>query len=338
MFKVELLVDDGGEVFQDSEGEPYDRTIDFKVEERDDEWKPLNFTSPSALVHHVIDAAKSHCQRLNFNAETYHLRVNAQVEQFEVAFEVGVDEPQTTDPALESKEDLKPLLLSFSHKGRPFDKEQRRMSKLDSFLAQLAWPSAAPASPEHEVEVEVEMEGAAEMVGGNGGTTNNKRREEERTTDTERRVRTRTTTDESLSNLAQVAAAAAAAADGAVLTSDLDDESEIQDAAGKVEVAEAAQNKRLAEMDQAYQRFRTQKDAESRASMERAIAALLAAQSALALSKEKKAKIESAVSKQKQRRLAEENVAELRQRLAVAEADLATRREEEKAAKEQLDC
>ena len=43
MFKVELLVDDGGEVFQDSEGEPYDRTIDFKVEERDDEWKPLNF-------------------------------------------------------------------------------------------------------------------------------------------------------------------------------------------------------------------------------------------------------------------------------------------------------
>ena len=77
-----------------------------------------------------------------------------------------------------------------------------------------------------------------------------------------------------------------------MLTSDLDDESEIQDAAGKVEVAEAAQNKRLAEMDQAYQRFRTQKDAESRASLERAIAALLAAQSALALSKEKKAKIE----------------------------------------------
>ena len=26
-------------------------------EERDDEWKPLNFTSPGALVHHVIDAA-----------------------------------------------------------------------------------------------------------------------------------------------------------------------------------------------------------------------------------------------------------------------------------------
>ena len=174
-FTARPLHDDGG-------GQ-YDESIECNMLGRNDtplqpladdqqEWSPLAFSSLADGVNHVLDSAKIHCQRVNFDAKVRNLLVGGHVPEAKVRFSVGLVKPKRSVAALKSKDEHEANVTKFIIDGRELSNKERRKKMLQTLLARELAPSAGvPADldsggqqeeQETEDEVEVEVEEADE--------------------------------------------------------------------------------------------------------------------------------------------------------------------------------
>lgn len=136
-FSARPLHDDGGD--------QYENSIECTLEGRNphpssetafQEWYPQVFASPGELVRHVLDSARAHCRRVNFDSCCDNLLVAARVRSAGVAFDITVGKPgHHRRPR--KKEDLRPRISSFSIAGRKLSRESLNKSQLEAAISQL---------------------------------------------------------------------------------------------------------------------------------------------------------------------------------------------------------
>ena len=122
------------------------------------EWMPLLFDTKADLMHYILDAAKTHCKRVNFDDKVHNLLVTGALPAAGVAFQVGLVKPTRAPRAMGNH---KAKIHSFHVNGNKISDLSKR--NIDKIIEELAAPLDLEEGAEEEVEVEVEMEMETEM-------------------------------------------------------------------------------------------------------------------------------------------------------------------------------
>ena len=169
-FTARPLHDDGGS--------EYDESIECHMLGRNDapevplagdqqEWTPRAFDSSATVVQHVLDSAKAHCQRNNFDSKVRNLLVGGyvRVPEANVRFTVGLAKPKKAIAAMKRKEELEAHISLLDIEGQVHRRPSKK--KIDALLVQLAPSAGALADLDHDLDGDQqEVQGEEEEVEG----------------------------------------------------------------------------------------------------------------------------------------------------------------------------